>query len=141
MTIDKAKLKELAEIMVRDIEGCLTNSEARDFQQHVADYEALTQPDGVLALLAEIERLRDSHEQVCTNYNRVSFASEERGKQVDQLKADNEALRKDAERYRWLRDGEYLHAWAVVHICDEPRRAELTDRTIDAAMAKEASHD
>lgn len=46
-----------------------------------------------LALLAEIEQLRESHEQVCANYNLVSFASEERGKQVEQLKAENDALR------------------------------------------------
>ena len=58
----------------------------------------------------------------------------------DQLKAENEALRKDAERYRWLRDDEYLHAWADLHVCDEHRRAEVTDKAIDAAMAKEASH-
>lgn len=102
MTIDKAKLKELAEIMVRDIEGCLTNSEACNFQQHVADYQALTQPDGVLALLAEIERLHDSHEQVCANYNRVSFASEERGKQVDQLKAENDDYKSGQERYEQI---------------------------------------
>ncbi|MNJ28177.1 hypothetical protein D3C77_227060 [compost metagenome] len=93
MTVDKEKLKALAEIMLRDIDGCLADSEACDFQQHAADYEALTQPGGVLALLEEIEQLRESHEQVCANYNRVSFASEERGKQVEQLKAENDALR------------------------------------------------
>lgn len=55
--------------------------------------------------------------------------------------AELAALRKDADRYRWLRDEEYLHNWAQVHVCDEPRRAEITDAAIDAAMGKEASHD
>lgn len=49
-----------------------------------------------LELIAEIDRLRDSHQQVCENYNKVSYASEERGKQIDQLKAENEALRNGA---------------------------------------------
>ena len=54
----------------------------------------------------------------------------------DQLKAENEALRKDAERYSWLRqkslplDGH-----------DFLSTQEILDRRIDAAMAKEASHD
>lgn len=51
-------------------------------------------PDVILALLAENERLKESHEQICANYNRISYASEERGKQIEQLKAENEALRK-----------------------------------------------
>lgn len=92
-------------------------------------------PAAILALLAEIEQLREAHEQVCLNYNRVSFASEERGKQIDQLKAENEALRRDAERYRWLRepwqDQRLVRAWTSLEVMDE---------NIDAAMAKGASH-
>ncbi|WP_236248353.1 hypothetical protein [Pseudomonas mosselii] len=57
---------------------------------------------------------------------------------LGKLAAENEALRQDAERYRWLRDEEYLHNWAQVHVCDEPRRAEITDAAIDAVMGKEA---
>lgn len=53
-------------------------------------------PDVLLELIAENERLREAHEQVCTNYNQVSFASEERGKQIAELKAECEGLRKDA---------------------------------------------
>lgn len=47
----------------------------------------------------------------------------------DQLKAENEALRKDAERYRYMR-----RAWAPHLSQDE------ADSQTDAAMAKEASH-
>jgi hypothetical protein len=61
-------------------------------------FVAAANPAVVLALIAENERLQESHEQVCTNYNQVSYASEERGKQIDQLKAENEALRAEAER-------------------------------------------
>ena len=59
-------------------------------------------PATILALLAEIEQLRNSHEQVCTNYNRVSFISEERGKQIDQLKAENEDYKSGQERYEQI---------------------------------------
>ncbi len=56
----------------------------------------------------------------------------------DQLKAENEALRKDAERYRWLRRGEnYAHQYLVDLGMEN---LEGFDRSIDAAMAKEASH-
>jgi len=81
-----------------------------------AEFIAAANPAAILALIAENERLRDSHEQVCTNYNKVSYASEERGKQINQLKAEVEALRKDAERYRWLRDYAWLNEKGVDHM-------------------------
>lgn len=58
----------------------------------------------------------------------------------DQLKAENEALRKDAGRYRWLRDKQTF-IWLIQDWF--PGEAMLTnvDADIDAAMAKEASHD
>ena len=62
MTVDKVKLKALTEIMIRDIDGDLSNSEARNFHQHVSDYEAMTQPAGVMALLAEIDQLKAENE-------------------------------------------------------------------------------
>jgi predicted nucleic acid-binding Zn-ribbon protein len=37
-------------------------------------------------LKAENERLQEAHEHVCTNYNKVSYASEERGKEIERLK-------------------------------------------------------
>ena len=52
----------------------------------------LATPEAVLALIAENERIQEAHEQICTNYNQVSYASEERGKQIDQLKAENAEL-------------------------------------------------
>lgn len=61
-------------------------------------------PAAVLALIAENERLQESHEQICTNYNQVSYASEERGKQRDQLKAELEHTGYDHDLLRNERD-------------------------------------
>ncbi len=56
--------------------------------------------------------------------------------EMAQLKAENDALRKDAERYRWLKR-QRSKAWKAA--------AEIpmnhTDAHIDEAMAKEKSHD
>lgn len=110
MTIDKQKLMALAEASPYK-DWSLSSYEAVGGRAHIvmhgafdhiittfeegsAEFIAAASPATVLALLAEIDRLRDSYEQVCGNYNRVSFASDERGKQIDQLKAENEALRK-----------------------------------------------
>jgi len=61
-------------------------------------------PSAVLALIAENDRLREAHEQICTNYNKVSYASEERGKQIDQLKAELEHTGYDHDLLRNERD-------------------------------------
>lgn len=66
----------------------------------------------------------------------------------DQLKAEIEALRKDAERYQWLRQG--MGKVIVVEpdnatSCDCDRYEVLleaeVDDAVDAEIAKEASHD
>ena len=44
-------------------------------------------------LKAENERLQEAHEQVCTNYNKVSYASEERAQTITQLQAEIERLK------------------------------------------------
>ena len=49
-----------------------------------------------------------------------------------QLRAENEALRKDAERYRWLRTAD-----GVPITNEEARDPEKYDAAIDAALAKE----
>ncbi len=132
MTIDKQKLKALAEAanaITTDVNITMAIGADPVEVKAVQDYLQVAMPKTILALLTEIEQLRKAHEQVCTNYNRVSFASEERGKQIDQLKAENEALRKDAGRYRFVRK-----TWCP----DWP--SEKADAQIDAAMTKEANH-
>lgn len=107
MTIDKAKLRAAAEAAgPKDYFAPRPYEEDRHYDDQELkrlEFMAEADPATVLALLAEIEQLREAHEQVCANYNRVSFASEERGKQIDQLKAENEVLRKDAENWQTVR--------------------------------------
>ena len=85
---DNTELKRLAERVI-DLEagdGEAPIGEAWD------EFEAVATPSAVLAQIVENERLQEAHEQICTNYNQVSYASEERGKQIDQLKAENAEL-------------------------------------------------
>lgn len=94
--------------------------------------------DCLAAQLINANRERDQLKAENEDYK----SGQERYEQIiEDLKAESKALRKDAERYRWLRDEEYLHNWAQVHVCDQPRRAELTDAAIDAAMPRAVSHD
>lgn len=67
----------------------------------------------------------------------------------DQLKAENEAMRKDAERYQWLRLADWWRS-PVCAISNPKEQAKLgsdcpsgerLDAQIDAAMVKEASHE
>ncbi|MNJ28089.1 hypothetical protein D3C77_226150 [compost metagenome] len=170
MTIDKEKLKALAKAanaVTTDVNITMAVGADPVEVKIVQDYLQVAMPKTILALLAEIEQLRDSHEQVCTNYNRASFASEERGKQVDQLKAENEALRKDRipsgfyrelVALRELRDQakKYVDGYLLDEVEDVDSclsveqhlsAAALSERLMDAfeahwdaAMAKESSH-
>lgn len=58
----------------------------------------------------------------------ISFLAER-----DQLKAENEALRKDAERYRWLRDSDC--SGKILRDMGAKYRADA-DQRIDAAMGQ-----
>lgn len=152
MTVDKEQLKSLAEASLTGDwyeAGDLRYEDRKTGDIHGLHHDddrfiAAAGPATVLALLAEVEQLRDSHEQVCTNYNRVSFASEERGNERDQLKADNEVLRSAAMTAREF----IIHEAEVRGLLDEngqvshrhPRRQAAISK-IDAAMAKEVSHD
>lgn len=62
----------------------------------------------------------------------------------EQLKAENDALRKDAERYQWLRDkSESIHQFYLstpIWFTGVKFSKKNVDSTIDAAMSKESSH-
>lgn len=75
-------------------------------EHHLSLGQAYTvaKPSVLLALIAENERLQEAHEQICTNYNQVSYASEEKGKQIDQLKAELEHTGYDHDLLRNERD-------------------------------------
>lgn len=150
MTIDKAKLKALAEAAgPKDYFAPRPYEEDRHYDDQELkrlEFMAEADPAAVLALLAEIEQLRNSHEQVCTNYNRVSFTSEERGEQIDQLKAENEALRKALGEISGQVDGNIRCTVrdlvnGLPDVQDIYGYCDAIDEIIDAAMAKEASHD
>lgn len=127
MSIDKAKLRAFAERLV---------SEHQAGKGDPVPAIGVPAAD-VLALLAEIERLREDPHMRAIRSLRGDCADlmDER----DHLKAENEALRKDAQRYRWLRDKQTF-IWLIQDWF--PGEAMLTnvDADIDAAMAKEVSH-
>ncbi|AMA46262.1 hypothetical protein [Pseudomonas alabamensis] len=127
MTIDKAKLR----------------AAAVDWGHHPMEITG----DDMLELLVEIERI-GADRKACWEEFKVQ------GRRLDQLKAENEALRdganfraiqslradcdalrKDAERYRWL-NRQRSGTWKEVAEIPMNR----TDAFIDAAMAKESSH-
>jgi hypothetical protein len=98
----------------------------------MVEFEGLANPATVLELIAEIERLETQvrlagvsaevtvHQEVGRAVTRELALTAER----DQLKAENEALRKDAERYRFLRQHGPVHS------------ARMLDEQIDAAITK-----
>jgi hypothetical protein len=55
-----------------------------------------------------------------------------------QLERENEALRKDAERYRWLRQMDRCQPWSDL-LMRPITRTEDIDAAIDAALNKEQS--
>ena len=73
-------------------------------------------------LLATIHMIADRHELL---------------KAYDALAAERDALRRDAERYRWLRDsaGNDIMEKLMAE-CSPPRWDELVDAAIDAAMGE-----
>lgn len=164
MTIDKQKLKALAlvatkskwttddlnEVMSAESDQLNSGFIIADCQGpdrwRNAQYIAAACPATVLDLLAEIEALESrvsilqKYEDECLHLMREAEAER------DQLKAENEALRKDAERYRWLCEafGVTKLPCAVerilageVYVADGKSGVDVA---IDAAMAKEASH-
>ena len=112
-------------------------------EHHLSLGQAYTvaKPSLLLALIAENDLLRGAHEQICTSYNQVSYASEERGKQIDQLKAElehngydhdllrnendqlkaeNEALRSDIQSWRLSIEAERnVHKLSLKGVQDE----------------------
>lgn len=180
MTIDKEKLKVLAQAATGGIWQCEKDTHGRlhvtagefldiaevGYQSALnpeadAQFIAAARPEVILALLAEIERLEADNSSMRGSTKRMGEDASKMQKQlrkaqreIDQLKADNEHLRngmgairsvagvgseplvphiadlrKDAERYRFVRK-----SWAPSMAPDE------ANAQIDAAMTKEASH-
>ncbi|MQA53693.1 hypothetical protein [Pseudomonas piscis] len=156
MNIDKDTLRALAEackdhqplrfmrshgaLYIRNDNGIVFDvHQNRSFPEFVSqnkDYADLVlacTPGTILALLAEIEALRES----------ANFRA------VQSLRADCEALRKDADRYRWLRDpdnqenlepdSDYLMPPIICGYAEHEDILAMAslDRAIDGALAKE----
>lgn len=146
--------------------------------QNQDDFIAAAKPAAVLELIAEIERLQASKatlERLGYSDNGGQLWKPPLGKKPDfdlidqlnaaaledlrlrtelmeqfnQLKAENESLRKDAERYRWLRENAsvildrktaYQAETGFIKFDTMPARSEM-ETAIDAAMSKDDSHD
>ncbi|MGB5955396.1 ead/Ea22-like family protein [Pseudomonas sp.] len=175
MTIDKAKLKALAEAATqgeRMAEKCVAGiphviTDEWDIAEvHVtvdanpmadAEFIAASGPAVVLALLAEIERLERDQKNDLIAYRAAIERQEElradrkacweefkvQGRKLDQLKAEDEALRSAAMAAREF----IMHEAEVRGLLDEsgqvshhhPRR-QAAIASIDKALSKAASH-
>jgi len=93
---------------------------------------AAANPAAVRALLDDLDQARNGMKYACGIRLK---------KEIDRLQAENEALRKDSERYRWLRDkSESVHQFYLstpIWFTGVKFSKENVDITIDAAMSKE----
>ena len=80
-------------------------------------------------MIAEVEGMRAQHGRDSAELRSLCQARDDTRKERDQLKAEVEALRKDAERYRWLRQ-------YTVKSLPVSGALESLDRDIDATMTK-----
>lgn len=150
MTIDKQKLQKLlwaeAASYRADCADWKRNTEA--LQEFLGEK---TVEEVALELLAENDRLGRIEQAFSewiekTEWVQESVQALELGRhradvlrtRIDQFKAENEALRKDAERYRWLQHGHsgYIEVveWIGPHATG--MTGEDLDALVDGAMAK-----
>jgi len=109
-----------------------------DFRESVGDYEQFDDGDYVLFT---------DHEQVVAELNQkagdTEYLSNLLNEEVNQLRsalaaksAEVEGLKKDAERYRWLKTGG-APAVSYLEMCPS---SNSWDQSIDAAMEKSNEH-
>lgn len=100
---------------------------------------------GILSLIAENKRLNAENQQLILLecYGGAAQAAINLLAERDQLKAENEALRKDAERYQWLRDkSEAVHQFYLsvpLWFTGVRFRSQDVDNAIDAMSKGEQS--
>jgi FtsZ-binding cell division protein ZapB len=164
MTIDKEKLKALAEEATKLVVDWRVMKDRNNVNIVIGDggwtifsawhtpdgkalanarFAAAANPNTILALLTEIENLDGcdkAYREVWEKARGLQGEMDEVIEERDQLKAENEALRKDAERYRWI-EKQPTSWFALGEAFDLPSEhdgAPGLDASIDAAMAKEA---
>lgn len=162
MTIDREKLKALAQAanaVTTDVNITMAVGSAPEEVKAVQDFLQQAMPKTILALLAEIDRLkherednRNEREIVCANYDQLMAENEdyksgqERYEQIiEDLKAEIEALRKALGEISGQVDGNIRCAVRDVVNCrgdvqDIYGYCDNIDEIIEAAMAKEANH-
>lgn len=107
-----------------------------------AKFVAAANPAAILSLLDECDGLMAQHSRDSAELRALCQARDETRRERDQLRAELEQCRKDALRYRWLRD--VLGTVPMTTMADEGGGkvggwiwGEKLDAAIDAAMAKE----
>lgn len=163
MTIDKEKLKALAKAanaVTTDVNITMAVGSAPEEVKAVQDYLQHAMPKTILALLAEIERLEmdnrslkgscsklgAKHAGMSRLYKKANRMQFEARQERDQLKAENEALRKALGEISGQVDGNIRCAVRDVVNCrgdvqDIYGYCDNIDEIIAAAKAKETSHD
>lgn len=122
MEIDTSQPMKMAKTMVQYVDDLRNKGQELDDK-----CEALRKMDDI------VEQLRALEKREAGNCYSVNKAMLDAAAEIDRLRAECEALRKDAERYRWLRDiGD--RTWTAL----ANRRglnAAAIDSAIDRAMA------
>lgn len=129
---DHSELKRLAEAALRNW------PDSKLFERPECErFIDASRPDVVLALISEVDGLHAQHGRDSGELRKVCAARDSARRQRDQLKAENEALRKHAERYRWLMSSAVMNGtlgiqdgWIDFEFKDEAQE------NIDAAMGK-----
>lgn len=154
MTVDKAKLRALAEAanaVTTDVNITMAVGSAPEEVKAVEDFLQQAMPKTILALIEEIERIELVSRLSCNHDGYMAVLAE-----IDQLKAKNEELRKavagkvvcDLDLFEDLRDSaaseadEHRQHMATYR----PQRQQVLDWTVKRcdlllAAAKEVSHD
>ncbi|HCD9060321.1 TPA: hypothetical protein NEF99_001047 [Pseudomonas aeruginosa] len=124
---DHAELRRLAEAC--DVSRCADEGEER---RRLHDFYDCIEPELILSMLNEIA---ENDSVVAVWRGRTQRAEEER----DRLKAESEALRKDAERYRMIRDNMDSGCISVRGIGWLSEDPDKWAEEIDAALSKGAT--
>ena len=108
-----------------------TPQEARELAEHYADTSLAKST--LRSLASQVEALTAENAQIRELMNMYNL-----GGWTDSLTLmqERDSYKKDAERYRWLRAGNYSIALSCSILNDTPHGI---DKTIDAAIAKETA--
>lgn len=127
---DYSELKRMAERSILGHPSAPTN--LHDLNWAGSVYRANTRPHVVLDLLSEVGRLREERD----SQQRLAIrAMEER----NQLNAEVEALRKDAERLTWLEQSREIDSVGPTLCCG--KNLPSLREAVDAAMKMEVRYD